>query len=43
MTIYEKINILRKRIKDANLKNGQNNFAGFTYYELADFYRKLSI
>lgn len=38
MTIYEKINILRKRIKDANLKKtGKNNFAGFTYYELADF------
>ena len=38
MTIYEKINILRKRIKDANLKKtGKNKFAGFTYYELADF------
>lgn len=38
MTIYEKINILRKRIKDANLKKtGINKFAGFTYYELADF------
>lgn len=38
MTIYEKINILRKRIKDANLKKtGMNKFAGFTYYELADF------
>ena len=38
MTIYEKINILRKRIKDANLKKtGENKFAGFTYYELADF------
>lgn len=38
MTIYEKINILRKRIKDADLKKtGKNNFAGFTYYELADF------
>ena len=38
MTIYEKINILRKRIKDANLKKtGKNAFAGFTYYELADF------
>jgi len=38
MTIYEKINILRKRIKDANLKKtGENKLAGFTYYELADF------
>lgn len=38
MTIYEKINILRKRIKDANLKKtGENKFAGFMYYELADF------
>lgn len=38
MTIYEKINILRKRIKDADLKKtGKNKFAGFTYYELADF------
>lgn len=38
MTIYEKINILRKRIKDADLKKtGENKFAGFTYYELADF------
>lgn len=38
MTIYEKINLIRKRIKDANLKKtGKNTFAGFNYYELADF------
>lgn len=38
MTIYGKINLIRKRIKDANLKKtGKNTFAGFTYYELADF------
>ena len=38
MTIYDKINTIRKRIKDANLKKtGKNAFAGFTYYELADF------
>lgn len=38
MTIYGKINLIRKRIKDANLKKtGKNAFAGFTYYELADF------
>lgn len=38
MTIYGKINTIRKRIKDANLKKtGKNAYAGFTYYELADF------
>lgn len=38
MTIYGKINTIRKLIKDANLKKtGKNAYAGFTYYELADF------
>ena len=38
MTIYEKINILRKRIKDANLKKtARISLLDLLIYELADF------
>lgn len=35
--IYTKINIVKQKILEANLKkSGKNKFAGFEYYELAD-------
>ncbi len=38
MSIYKKIQIVKQRILEANLKkSGENKFAGFKYYELADF------
>lgn len=37
MNIYEKIQKAKELILEANLKkSGKNNFAGYTYYELAD-------
>lgn len=38
MNIYEKIQLIKKELLEANLKkSGENKFAGFKYYELADF------
>ncbi len=38
MSIYKKIQIVKRRLLEANLKKtGENKFAGFKYYELADF------
>lgn len=38
MSIYKKIQIVKQRILESNLKkSGENKFAGFKYYELADF------
>ncbi len=38
MNIYEKIQLIKKEILESNLKKtGENKFAGFKYYELADF------
>lgn len=38
MNIYEKIQLIKKELLEANLKKtGENKFAGFKYYELADF------
>lgn len=38
MNIYEKINEVKLRLLKANIKkSGVNHFAGFNYYELADF------
>lgn len=37
MNIYEKMNVAKLSILKTNLKkSGENNFAGFKYYELAD-------
>lgn len=38
MNIYEKIQLIKNELLVANLKKtGENKFAGFKYYELADF------
>ena len=38
MNIYEKIQLVKEEILESNLKkSGENKFAGFKYYELADF------
>lgn len=38
MNIYEKIQNVKKKLLEANLKkSGNNKFANYTYYELADF------
>ena len=38
MSIYKKIQIVKEKILTANLKKtGDNKYAGFKYYELADF------
>lgn len=38
MNIYEKIQLIKKELLEANLKkSGENKFANFKYYELADF------
>ena len=38
MSIYKKIQIVKEKILTANLKKtGENKYAGFKYYELADF------
>lgn len=38
MNIYEKIQLIKEELLKANLKkSGENKFAGFKYYELADF------
>lgn len=38
MNIYEKIQEVKKRLLEANIKkSGVNHFAGYNYYELADF------
>ena len=38
MSIYKKIQIVKEKILTANLKKtGENRYAGFKYYELADF------
>lgn len=37
MNIYEKIQVIKKELLEANLKKtGENKFAGFKYYELSD-------
>ena len=37
MTVFEKLNEARLRFQNAGVKkSGQNKFAGYTYYELAD-------
>jgi hypothetical protein len=37
MTVFEKLNEARLRFQNAGIqKSGQNKFAGYTYYELAD-------
>lgn len=42
MNIYEKITKAKKEILEANLKkSGENKFAGFKYYELADITPKI--
>lgn len=42
MSIYKKIQIVKKKLLEANLKKtGENKFAGFKYYELADFTPKI--
>ena len=38
MSIWKKIQIVKQKILEANLKKtGENKFSGFKYYELADF------
>ena len=38
MSIYKKIQTVKQKILEANLKKtGENTYAGFKYYELADF------
>lgn len=38
MNIYEKIQIIKEQLLEANLKkSGENRFANYKYYELADF------
>ena len=38
MNIYEKIQIVKEKILESNLKKtGENSYANFKYYELADF------
>ena len=38
MSIYKKIQIVKQKLLEANLKkSGENRFAGFKYYELGDF------
>lgn len=38
MSIWKKIQIVKKRILESNLKkSGENKYAGFKYYELSDF------
>lgn len=38
MNIYEKIQLIKKELLESNLKkSGENKFANFKYYELADF------
>lgn len=42
MNIYEKLTKAKKMILEANLKkSGENRFAGFKYYELADITPKI--
>ena len=42
MSIYKKIQIVKQKILEANLKKtGENKYAGFKYYELADFTPKI--
>lgn len=42
MNIYEKLTKAKKTILEANLKkSGENKFAGFKYYELADITPKI--
>lgn len=37
MTVFEKLNESRLRFQNAGIKkSGKNNYAGYTYYELAD-------
>ena len=37
MNVFEKLNEARVRFQNANVKkSGKNNYAGYTYYELAD-------
>ena len=37
MNVFEKLNEARIRFQNANVKkSGKNNYAGYTYYELAD-------
>ena len=38
MSIWKKIQVVKQKILEANLKKtGENRFSGFKYYELADF------
>ena len=38
MNLYEKIQVIKSELNKLNLKkSGENNFANFKYYELADF------
>lgn len=38
MSIYKKIQVVKQKILDANLKKtGENKYSGFKYYELSDF------
>lgn len=38
MSIYKKIQLVKQKLLEANLrKTGENKYAGFKYYELADF------
>ncbi len=38
MNIFEKVQIVKEKLSKKNLKkSGENKFAGFRYYELADF------
>jgi len=42
MNIYEKIQLVKQGLLESNLKkSGENKFAGFKYYELADITPKL--
>lgn len=42
MNIYEKIQLIKKELLEANLKKtGENKFAGFKYYELSDILPKI--
>lgn len=37
MNVYEKLNLARVQFQSANVKkSGKNDYAGYTYYELAD-------
>lgn len=42
LSIYKKIQLVKKKLLEADLKkSGENKFAGFKYYELADFTPKI--